>query len=136
MKPLRIRVSFPGNLRVAAQFGSHRVETDQGLEAGGENAAPTPFELFLVSLATCAGYFALEFCRSRELSTEGLELALETNLDAAGRRVERVRIVLALPADFPEKYRAALARSVDLCTVKRHLLDPPAVDLQFVPRSS
>ncbi|WP_091348654.1 OsmC family protein [Anaerobranca gottschalkii] len=42
--------------------------------AGGEGSAPTPFDLFLSSIATCAGVYALGFCQSKGLSTEGLKL--------------------------------------------------------------
>ncbi len=31
-----------------------------------------PFDLFLASIATCAGIYALGYCRARQLSTEGL----------------------------------------------------------------
>ena len=57
-----IELSFPGGKRVVAQVGAHRIETDQPHELGGKDAAPAPFDLFLASIATCAGIYALGFC--------------------------------------------------------------------------
>ena len=39
-------VTFPGGVRVDAQFGPHTIRTDQPLQGGGEGSAPTPFALF------------------------------------------------------------------------------------------
>ncbi len=36
---------------------------------------------------------------------------------------------ITLPKDFPEQYRAALIRSVELCTVKRHIANPPEFEI-------
>jgi ribosomal protein S12 methylthiotransferase accessory factor len=34
------------------------------------------------------------------------------------------------PPEFPEKYREAIVRAIDQCTVKRHLVEPPAIDIR------
>lgn len=36
----------------------HRMLVDQPPEAGGEDEAPTPTELFVASLATCVAFYA------------------------------------------------------------------------------
>ena len=36
----------------------HRVLVDQPADAGGEDSAPTPTELFVASLATCVAFYA------------------------------------------------------------------------------
>ena len=124
-----MEITFPGGVAVQASYKGFTVLSDQLLAAGGQNAAPSPFDLFLVALGNCAGYFALRFCQQRELSTDGLKLTLETERDAERHRLSRVRIVIHLPQDFPEKYRSAILRATDQCTVKRTLLDPPEFDV-------
>src|SRR5690242_6208835 len=54
-----IEVSFPGGKRVDARVGSFVVHTDQPADQGGEGGAVSPFDLFLASLATCAGIYVL-----------------------------------------------------------------------------
>ena len=58
-------VSFPGGKRVTAHYDGFDIATDQGVDSGGTGTAPEPYDLFLASLATCAGYYVLKFCSSR-----------------------------------------------------------------------
>jgi ribosomal protein S12 methylthiotransferase accessory factor len=39
--------------------------------------------------------------------------------------VEKIRMTLTSPPEFPEKYTAAIIRAMDLCYVKKHLHEPP-----------
>jgi ribosomal protein S12 methylthiotransferase accessory factor len=43
--------------------------------------------------------------------------------------VSKVAIEVTLPQDFPEKYRAGVIGAANLCTVKKHLQQPPAIEL-------
>jgi len=126
---MNIDIQFPGGSAVAAHFKGFTVATDQSREHGGAGAAPEPFDLFLASLGTCAGLYALRFCQERGIDTRGLALRLSTESDPVRRRLDAVRLDLHLPAGFPEKYRAAILRAVDQCAVKRHILDPPRFEV-------
>jgi putative redox protein len=118
-------VSFPGGKRVVARIGDMLVPTDQSKENGGEGTAPEPFQLFIASIATCAGIYALEFCKLREIETNGMLLTMSCEFDEKRHSCERLNIDLKLPTGFPEKYKKAIVRSMDLCSVKRHLIHPP-----------
>jgi len=100
-------VRFPGGLRVEALHDGYRILTDQPAAMGGGGTAPSPFDLFLASIGTCAGFYALRFCQQRHLETEGLALTLTAGRDPAHHRVATVRLDIALPRGFPEKYRGA-----------------------------
>ena len=73
---MEIHVQSPGGLLVDARFGDFKISTDQPVADGGTNTAPSPFDLFLASLATCAGYYVTAFCRERDLPTEGIALKM------------------------------------------------------------
>ena len=122
---MKFEVSFSGGMRVNATYRGHTIATDQPVEAGGTDAALSPFDLFLGSIATCAGLYALRFCQQRQISTNGLNVTLEPVRDEASHRLSAVNLELTLPEGFPEKYRDAIVRAVDQCAVKRALADPP-----------
>jgi ribosomal protein S12 methylthiotransferase accessory factor len=122
-----MRIVFPGGMRVNAEIEDRVIATDQPARDGGEHAAPTPFDHFVASIGTCVGFYALKFFRRRSLSTDGLELTLSTVADPQRHMISEVIIKLELPADFPERYRTAVARAVDQCTVKKHLAQPPRI---------
>lgn len=130
-----ITVSFPGGKRVDAHYGDRTVQTDQSLKNGGEGSAPEPFDLFFVSMATCVGIYVLEFCSARDLDTEGLGVRLISELDPEQKRYPKIALDITLPSGFPEKYRKAIWRTVNLCTVKKHIINPPefAITLDGAP---
>ncbi len=120
-----LTVSFPGGKKVDSTIKGFTIESDQPAYAGGEGSAPSPFEAFLASLANCAGIFALSFCESKNISTEGLSLTMDVETDPSTRAIVKIVFGLVLPEDFPEKYVPALKRSIDLCSVKKLILSPP-----------
>lgn len=124
---MSIRVTFPGGKRVDAEFGSQVIRTDQSVAGGGEGSAPEPFELFLASLATCAGIYVLGFCQSRGIPTEGLGLVQHHRFDEATHRLNRVEIELTLPKGFPERYRSSVIQAAVNCKVKKVLMSPPEI---------
>lgn len=126
---MAMEITFPGGVAVNALYKGFTIATDQPEKAGGKNSAPAPFDLFMASIGTCAGFFALRFCQERELPIEGLKVSLDTERDPESHRIAKIRIRIDLPEGFPEKYRKAIVRAVDQCTVKRHILEPPQFEV-------
>lgn len=124
-----MEITFPGGVAVEAKHKGFRILTDQPEKNGGSNSAPSPFDLFLASLGTCAGFFALRFCQQREIDATGLSLTMETETDEATHLPSRIRIRINLPGGFPEKYRSAIIRATDQCAVKRSIADPPEFEV-------
>jgi ribosomal protein S12 methylthiotransferase accessory factor len=124
-----MRIRFPGNKKVSAEFEGFTVMTDQPKDSGGDGSAPAPFDLFLASLGTCAGIFVLGFCQKRSISTEGLEIRQTMEWNEDKHLVTKVALKIILPKGFPEKYRESLIKTAELCTVKRHLHEPPAFEV-------
>lgn len=130
-----MKITFPGGLAVNAGFKGFTVATDQRVENGGGGTAPEPFDLFLASLGTCAGLYALRFCQQRGLDTAGLGLTLVTEKEPESKHLALVRLEIELPAGFPDKYRDAIVRAVDQCAVKRHIVEPPRFEVATVAAS-
>lgn len=126
-----VELRFADGPAIEARYKGHVVHTDQPVAKGGRGAAPSPFDLFVLSLATCAGFYVSTFLRQRGLPTEDLGLRLTPVSDASGL-LTRVGIVIQLPAAVPEKYRAAVVRAAEQCLVKRQLERPPAFEISTV----
>jgi ribosomal protein S12 methylthiotransferase accessory factor len=125
---MEIQITFPGGKKVNAEMNGFIIPTDQPLEDGGEGTAPSPFGYFLASLGTCAGIYVLSFCQQRDIPTEGMSLVqrMEFSADETGRkRLSKLTMDIMLPAGFPEKYRNAIVKTAELCTVKKVITDPP-----------
>jgi ribosomal protein S12 methylthiotransferase accessory factor len=126
---MEMMIDFPGGARVDAHFGPYTVRTDQPPQGGGDGSAPTPFATFLASIGTCAGIYVLGFCRQRGLPTEGVRLIQRVHSNPLTGMVDNVALEIQLPADFPEKYKAAVIRAAEQCAVKKHFERPPMIDV-------
>ena len=133
---MEINVTFPGNLKVEARVPGFTVSTDQPAAVGGDDTAPSPFHLFLASIASCAGFYVLSFLKQRGIDETSAGVTMTTGNDPITRMVAEVRIDIALPPEFPQKYRAAIVRAVDQCSVKRALAQPPAFVVTTSPPAS
>ena len=118
-------VTFPGGKKVEVTHGRHTLLTDQPIDNGGEDAAMSPFDLFLASIISCSGIVALGFLRRRNISTENLKVRMQSDYDEEANRVNSLKIIIDVPKEFPYKYLGALEKALETCTVKKHLLDPP-----------
>jgi ribosomal protein S12 methylthiotransferase accessory factor len=118
-------IDFPGGARVDAHFGPHTVKTDQPPAA----SAPTPFAVFLASIGTCAGIYVLGFCQQRGLPTDGIRIVQRMHSNPMSGMISQIDLEIQVPESFPEKYRPSLIRSAELCAVKKHLENPPKVEV-------
>ncbi len=126
-----ITVTFPGGQRVDAAVGEHVVHTDQPAAQGGANTAPDPFSLFLASLATCAGFYVQAFCKTRGISTQGVELTQSATYDDQ-KRLSEVAVDVQLPPGFPDRYVEGIRAAAASCKVKKVLASPPNVLVRVI----
>ena len=126
-----IEVTFPKGKRVNAKIGDTLIETDQAVKSGGDGSAPEPFQLFLASIATCVGIYALGFCQARGIDTEGLSIKMSGNFDIEKRQYVDFTFNVNLPKDFPETYHEAIIRAMDSCPVKRHMVNAPSFNYKL-----
>jgi putative redox protein len=122
---MEMMIDFPGGARVDAHFGSFTVQTDQPPSA----SAPTPFATFLASIGTCAGIYVLGFCQQRGLPTEGIRIIQRMHSNMATGLVGKIDLEIQIPPSFPEKYRASLVHTAELCAVKKHFENPPEFNI-------
>ncbi len=126
---MEFEITFEGKKGVNASVKNHFIKTDQPVSAGGDGSAPEPFTLFLASIGTCAGIYVKSFCDQREIPTDKIKLVQTTKYDKEKGLIGNIDIRIILPYDFPEKYKQAVIKAADLCAVKRHLADPPIIDV-------
>ena len=126
-------VKFGDGLKVDVEYKGFVVQTDQPVREGGGGTALSPFDYFLASLAACAGFYALAFCRERKISVEGLNVTMSAERGEVYRLIDKMNIAVDLPPDFPEKYKFALVKAIDHCTVKAHILRPPQFEIVTRP---
>lgn len=126
-----IEVTFPKGKRVNAKIGDTLIETDQAVKSGGDGSAPEPFQLFLASIATCVGIYALGFCQVRGIETDGMSIKMSGEFDINSRQYVEFTFNLILPKNFPATHHEAIMRAMDSCPVKRHMVNTPSFNYKL-----
>ncbi|PIE86023.1 MAG: osmotically inducible protein C [Bacteroidia bacterium] len=120
-------ITFEGKKKVNAEYRGQTIRTDQSVSNGGDGAAPEPFSLFLASIGTCAGIYAKSFCDQRGIASEKVKIVQTMEFNPDTRLISKIKLEVKLPPEFPEKYKSALVKTINLCAVKRHLQNPPEI---------
>ena len=123
---MEIDIQFPGGQRIETQLKGATLAVGSDIE---DEPGLEPLDLFFVSLGLCAGKYVMEFCRTRDIPYVDTKILLRTQWDEEKMMHTQVLIQIQLPQDFPEKYKNAVIRAVDLCSVKKHIFTPPAFEV-------
>jgi ribosomal protein S12 methylthiotransferase accessory factor len=124
-----MEIIFEGGKVVTAYSHGHIIKTDQPVHSGGQNSAPSPYELFLASIGTCAGIYVKSFCDNRSIPTENIKIIQSAVFDEETGLPTNIKLDIKLPADFPEKYKEAVLSVAELCKVKKTMADPPVFEI-------
>ena len=128
-------ITLTGGKRVEADYHGMKIVTDQPVQAGGEGTAPAPFHLFLASIGTCAGFYVADFCQHPRHPDrwDPARPARASQPREQDDRADRDRD--PAPRRLPGQARKAVVSAANLCTVKKHLTEPPAFEV-FATRPS
>lgn len=129
---MEIKVNFLDNLRLEAKFDDFSVIADQPIRYKGDGSAPSPFDYFLASSALCAAYFIKVYCKSRDVSTDGIKLSQNNIVDPEDRYNQIFQIQVQLPDSISDKDKTGILRSVERCTVKKVVQTGPEFKIETV----
>jgi putative redox protein len=111
----------------------HRVLVDQPADSGGQDIAPTPTELFIVSLATCIAFYAGRYLTRHGFGRDGLGVSVGYEMATEPpARVGSIHLTVRVPAEVPPQRWPALRAVVSHCTVHNSLIAPPTVAVDLV----
>ncbi len=125
-------IRYTDGVKFEAEARGHKVICDQPHDNGGEDAGMAPPEFLLVSLGTCAGYYAAHYLKTRSLPLDGLEVRVVAEKAMQPARLGSFRIHVAVP-DLEPRHQEGVLRSVKLCLVHSTLLEKPQVETVLVP---
>ena len=124
---MEVTIHHLGNVQFEATARGHRVVCDQPPALGGADAGMTPPEFLLVSLGTCAAYYAAEYLKARSIPTTGLEIKVSAEKAMKPARLDGFRIDVTLPALDP-RHEEGLSRAVRKCLVHNTLVGTPRIE--------
>jgi len=125
---MEVEVLHLGDVKFEAIARGHRVICDQPAANGGSDSGMTPPEFLLVSLGTCAGFYAAQYLKARSLPADGLRVKVLAEKATQPARLGHFQIEVAAPELDPQ-HQAGLLRAVKACLIHNTLLNAPAIDV-------
>ena len=124
---MEVRVQHLGDVKFEAMTRGHRVICDQPRDNGGSDIGMTPPEFLLVSLGTCAGFYAAKYLEARKLPAAGLEIHVDAEKVLQPARLGKFRIEVVVPGLDPA-HEAGILRAVKACLIHNTLINAPVIE--------
>jgi uncharacterized OsmC-like protein len=125
---MEVEIQHLGDVKFEAIARGHRVICDQPATNGGSDSGMTPPEFLLVSLGTCAGFYAAQYLKTRSLPADGLRIKVTAEKAAHPARLGRFQIDVTAPK-LDSRHYTGILRAVKSCLVHNTLLNAPAIDI-------
>lgn len=124
---MEVTIQHLGDVKFEASARGHRVICDQPPDNGGSDAGMTPPEYLLVSLGTCAGFYAVQYLKTRSLPSQGLEVKVSADKARQPARLAQFRIEVTVPG-LDSNHQAGVLRAVKTCLIHNTLINAPAIE--------
>lgn len=123
----QVTADYLDNVRFEVHTRGHRVRCDQPAHNGGQDDGMAPPEFLLASLATCAGYYALQYLRTRGIPSGDLQVQVTAEKELRPARLAAFHIDITAPELNPEQ-EAGLLHAVNACLIHNTLMHAPVID--------
>jgi len=133
--PAVIRATHEGGDRLLVTVRGHHMYSDQPVEDGGGDTAPTPTEMFVAGLAGCVAFYAERFLRRHGLGTDALEVSCSYCWAENPHRIGDIEVNVDAPS-LTADHREAFSRVIEHCTLHNTLRRPPAVRIHLAHRTA
>ena len=130
---MEVKVQYLDGVKFAASARGHRVLCDQPADNGGSDSGMTPPEFLLVSLGTCAGFYAAQYLKARGLPSDGLEIKVSAEKAKLPARLGSS--ASRCGAGLDPQHEAGVLRAVKACLVHNTLLNAPAIETVVATRA-
>lgn len=119
---------FQGGTKFEVSARGHKVICDQPATNGGADEGMTPPEFLLASLAACAGFYAAQYLKTRNLRSEGLEVRIHAEKALKPARLAEFRIEIAVP-ELDPAHEEGVLRAARACLIHHTLENAPRIEI-------
>ncbi|MCM8814470.1 MAG: OsmC family protein [Candidatus Omnitrophica bacterium] len=125
-----ITVSFVDKCVFEAKVRDHAIKIDLPANLQGTDTGPMPPELFVLSLASCMGYYALFHCRKNKINFNGIKIEADYEKATNPDRVSKISIKILIPG-LAEEHKKGVMEAAKGCLVHQSLIQQPEISVSI-----
>jgi putative redox protein len=127
----RITVTHRHGQSFDVRVRGYALISDEPVTLGGEDEGPTPTELMVAGLATCAADEVVKSLSEHGEKLAATEVGADFEWDLKGGRVACIRLTLTLPDGLGAEAGERMLESVLACPARKMLVEPPTIEYEF-----
>jgi len=127
---------YEGDMLFETEIGGQRIVTDVTPPMGGKGRAPTPPDLFVVSLGACIAAFVARYCEQEGIDTR--DLSVETRFEKTEKPavLTDFSVDVMLPHGNCADRQTAVERVAQHCIIHETLQHLKAVEIHIHDRQA
>ncbi|SFU51066.1 OsmC family protein [Pseudoduganella namucuonensis] len=106
-------------MRHIAHVRKHLISVDGSLEEGGDDAGPSPHDLYDAAVSACKALTVVWYAKRKGYPLEDVEVTTERDDSEERKGVYRLAATLHLSGDLSEAQRAELLSAAQKCPIHK-----------------
>ena len=106
-------------MRQIVHVRNHMISADGTVEEGGNDAGPSPHDLYDAALGACKALTVVWYAKRKGIPVEDIEITLDRDASEERKGTYRLSAALKLGGDLSEQQRADLLAVAEKCPVHK-----------------
>lgn len=106
-------------MRHIVHVRNHIISTDGSVEEGGNDAGPSPHDLYDAALSACKALTVVWFAKRKNIPLEYVEVSMERDASEERQGIYRLTATLHVTGDLTEAQRAELLAAAQKCPIHK-----------------
>jgi putative redox protein len=106
-------------MRHILHIRNHIISADGSVEEGGNDAGPSPHDLYDAALSACKALTVVWYAKRKNIPLENVEVSMERDASEERQGTYRLAATLHLSGDLTETQRAELLSAAQKCPIHK-----------------